>query len=92
MRSIEFGFPQGLKQVVPEMKSDLYRPKRFFGVRSPVPQLNVLRCPSEFHKASITCCRTPGASSLAWRGMALFYWTGFTGFYWKSLGHPLVNQ
>ena len=36
-RNIEFVFPQGLKQVVPEMKSDLYRPKRFFGVRSPVP-------------------------------------------------------
>ena len=33
MRSIEFGFPQGLKQVVPEMKSDLYRPKIFFGVQ-----------------------------------------------------------
>ena len=36
-RSIGFVFPQGLKQVVPEMKSDLYRPKRFFGVQFPGP-------------------------------------------------------
>lgn len=37
MHNTEFGSPQGSQQVVPEMKSDLYRPKRFFGVQFPVP-------------------------------------------------------
>ena len=79
MRSIAFGFPQGLKQVVPEMKSDPYHPKRFFGVLSLVPKLNMLRYPSEFHKASIMCCRTPGASSLAWRGIGFFIGPQYDG-------------